>query len=133
MYFQYSSTPHLPRQLLIGSQAGKRNRRNAIMLPSQLGATPADESLSSIRSSTVLGTSTPIAAANMASSVAVVSASKSSRKSKNTQATTARKRTKQTPLDVSVMTEAQAHVTIMSMVQVILSESLDLGFLLRCV
>ena len=103
------------------------------MLSSQFGSTPADELLSSIRSSTVLGTSTPIAAANMASSVAVASASKSSRKSKNTQATTARKRTKQTPLDVSVMTEAQAHVTIMAMVQVILSESLDLGFLLRCV
>ena len=103
------------------------------MLSSQFGATPADESLSSIRSSTVLGTSTPIAAANMTSSVALVSASKSARKFKNTHTTKSRKRTKQTPLDVNVMTEAKANLHIMSQVQVVLSEGLDLGFLLRCV
>ena len=103
------------------------------MLSSQSGATPADESVSSIRSSTVLGTSTPIAAANMMSSVAMVSASKSTHKFKNTHATKARKRTKQTALDVNVMTEAKDHLCIMSQVQVVLSEGLDLGFLLRCV
>ena len=86
------------------------------MLSSQFGATPADESLSSIRSSTVLGTSTPIAAANMTSSVALVSASKSARKFKNTPTTKPRKRTKQTPLDVNVMTEAKANLHIMSQV-----------------
>ena len=133
MYFQYSSTPHLPRSLLLGSQAGKRLCRNATILSSQFGSTPADESLSSIRSSTVLGTSTPIAAANMTSSVALVSASKSARKFKNTHTTKSRKRTKQTPLDVNVMTEGKANLHIMSQVQVVLSEGLDLGFLLRCV